>query len=187
MKKSSDIKHSSKKEAEKKPQQSLEKIKDNRTENEDKKGVSKIVKKSITPKQNQGPKKDFAIVNGRNLPLSLKHSIAICNYIRGNSIDNALIKLEEVKKMKKAIPMRGDIPHKSGMMSGRYPVKAVTEFIALLKSLKANALINEMELEKYSLFCMPNGAPRPYRRFGQHRFKRCHVQLKLIPIENKNK
>ena len=83
--------------------------------------------------------------------------------------------------------MRGEIPHRKGkgMMSGRYPVNASGEFIKLLKSLKSNAIVNELELEKCRLACMPNVAARQYRRFGRGRFKRTHVQVKLIPITKK--
>ena len=133
-------------------------------------------------------KKTEAIVNARDLPVSTKHAIAICNYIRRKDIDKAISMLEEVGKMKKAIPMKGEIPHRKGkIMSGRYPVKAVGEFIRLLKSLKANAIANELELEKYVIFCKANVAARPYRRFGTMKFKRTHVTLKLIePVKNNN-
>jgi ribosomal protein L22 len=90
--------------------------------------------------------------------------------------------------MRKAIPMRGEIPHRRGMMSGRYPVKGANEFIKLLKSLKSNALVKEIELEKYQIHAIPNNAPRPYKKFGKGRMKRSHVTIKLIKrAEGKNK
>tara|TARA_Y100000310_G_scaffold22873_1_gene21853 strand:+ start:1246 stop:1803 length:558 start_codon:yes stop_codon:yes gene_type:complete len=143
------------------------------------------VKKSEPSK----PKKTEAVVNGQNLPISTKHAIAICKYIRGKGVDKAISMLEEVEKMKKAVPMKGEIPHRKGkIMSGRYPIKAVKEIIKLLKSLKSNAVVNELELEKYVIFCVPNVAARPYRRFGRTRFKRTNLMLKLIqPIKKKKK
>ncbi len=133
-------------------------------------------------------KKTEAVVNGRNLSCGLKHAAAICNMIRGKNIDVAISMLEEVVKYKRAIPMRGEIPHRHGMMSGRYPIKATGIYIKLLKSLKSNAIQHELELEKFKIFAMPNVAPRPYRKFGAGRFKRSHVVLKLIPIiKNNNK
>lgn len=132
-------------------------------------------------------KRTEAVVNGRSLPISTKHAIAICNFIKNKDIDVAIAELEQVEKKKKAVPMRGEIPHRKGkgMMSGRYPVNASGEFIKLLKSLKSNAIVNELELEKCRLACMPNVAARQYRRFGRGRFKRTHVQVKLIPITKK--
>ncbi|MBS3075520.1 50S ribosomal protein L22 [Candidatus Pacearchaeota archaeon] len=132
-------------------------------------------------------KKTESIVNGRNLSASLKHATAICNMIRGKEIDTAIKMLEEVTKMTRAVPMRGEIPHRRGMMSGRYPVKASKIYLALLKSLKANAIANDLELEKLRIFSMPNNASRPYRRFGTGRFKRSHVLLKLIPFTKHKK
>ena len=127
-------------------------------------------------------KKTEVVVNGRDLGISTKHAIAVCNFIRSKNIDDAIKDLGEVKNMKRAIKMKGEIPHRKGMMSGRYPVNAVKEFLILLKSLKANAINHELEFEKAKLFCMANVAPRPMKRFGQGKVKRSHVQIKLIPI-----
>src|SRR3989338_6412033 len=143
--------------------------------------IKKDVKKDKEDKKEK-IKKNEAVVNGRNLGISTKESVAVCNFIRNKDVDRAISKLEEVLKYKKAIPMKGEIPHRKGkIMSGRYPIKAVREFIKLLKSLKANSLVNELELEKFKIFCMANQASRPYRRFGQGRIKRSHVMIKLIP------
>jgi len=67
------------------------------------------------------------------LPLSTKHCIAICRFIRGKKIDVAMSLLEDVLKMKKAVPMRGEIPHRKGkrMERGRYPIKAAKYFVKL--------------------------------------------------------
>jgi len=149
--------------------------------NAEKEIVEKITKAEDKLEKNVKEIKKGAIVNGKDLKISTKHSIAICNYIKNKGIDTAILRLIEVEKMKKPVPMRGEIPHKKGIMSGRYPVNAAKEFIKLLKSLKSNAIVNELELEKYKLACMPNLASRPYRRGGRMKFKRTHVQLKLIP------
>ena len=132
-----------------------------------------------------------AVVNGRNLPVGLKHAIALSEFIKYKDIDVAIKELEQVARMKLAIPMKGEIPHRRNMSqasgSGRYPVKGAGEFIRLLKSLKSNAIAKEIEIEKYRLHAIPNNAPRPYKRFGQGRMKRCHVEIKLIPIKKQNK
>ncbi len=124
-----------------------------------------------------------AIVNGKDLGISTKHSIAICNFIRGKDVDSAISMLEPVLQKKKAVPMKGEIPHRKGkIMSGRYPINATKIFIQLLKSLKTNAIAKEIEFEKYVIFCKANKASRPYRRytrFGSRQFKRTHVELRL--------
>jgi len=132
------------------------------------------------------PKKTEAVVNGKSVPISTKHSIAICNMIRNKEIDKAILLLEQAEQKRIPVPMKGEIPHRKGIMSGRYPVNALSHFIKSLKVLKANALANELELEKYVIFCKANIASRPYRRFGRGKFKRTHVEIKLIlPIKKK--
>jgi ribosomal protein L22 len=126
------------------------------------------------------------VVNGRDIPISKLEAMAICNFIRGKDVDKAIAQLEEVTKLKRAIPMRGEIPHRKGnMMSGRYPIKASGEIIKLLKSLRSNAIANQIEFEKYAIFCKANKASRPFQRFGRTRYKRTHVTLKLIPMKIK--
>jgi large subunit ribosomal protein L22 len=149
--------------------------------------IKTVEKSKPIEKKKEISTKSEAIVNGKNLKISTKHAAAICNFIRNKNVDLAINELGEVEKMKRAIPMRGEIPHRKGkgMMSGRYPLNATKEIIALLKSLKSNAVEHNLELEKLKLFCMANVASRPHRRFGRRRFKRSHVQIKLIPMETK--
>ncbi|MEM0465231.1 MAG: uL22 family ribosomal protein [Candidatus Pacearchaeota archaeon] len=163
-------------ENEKKEKKIISKSLENKKEEYDKK------EKNKEKKDDKKTKKTEAIVNGRDLPIGRKHAVAICNFIRGKNIDVALDLLDLVTKYKKAIPMKGEIPHRKGMMSGRYPIKGAKIYIRLLKSLKANAIANDLEIEKLKIFAMANKASRPYKRFGRGRFKRTHVTLKLIPI-----
>jgi len=126
-------------------------------------------------------KKDEAIVNGVSLRISTKTSVGICKFIRKKTIDKAIADLEDVLKFKKAIPLKGEIPHRKGkgMMSGRYPINAVKEFIKMLKTLKANANVNGLE-EPIIIEAIPNKASRPYGRFGAVKRKRTHVRIKCI-------
>jgi len=139
--------------------------------------------KENTTKKKQAPKikKDEAVVNGISLPISTKDSVAICKFIRGKSIERALVDLELVSKLKKAIPMTGEIPHRKGkgMMSGRYMTKPVGFFIRLIKSLQANATLNGIEVP-IIVEAVPNRASRPYGRFGRVKRKRTHIYLKVV-------
>ena len=166
---------------------------DKEKKDEDKKektvgSVSKGKKGSEQSSDKSKIAKREAIVNGKDLKFSTKHSIAICNYIKKKNIDKAIFMLEEVANYKKPVPMKGEIPHRKGkIMSGRYPINAVQGFIRLLRSLKSNAIANELELEKYVIACNASYVSRPYRRFGRRRFKRTHVTIKLIkPKQNKS-
>lgn len=129
-----------------------------------------IVKKEIV-------KKDYAVVNVKNVGMSTKHAIAICKFIKFKTISQAVQDLQEVLNKKKAIPMKGEIPHRKGkMMSGRYAEKATKNFMKIVRSLGANAVANEME-EPVIVKAVANLAYRPYTRFGRGRKKRTHVTL----------
>ena len=123
-------------------------------------------------------KKTEAVVNAKSLPISTKYSMAICRFIKNKKIGSAIVDLEQVIVKKKAVPMKGEIPHKKGrgMMSGRYPKKASEYFIKLLRSLLANANANEID-NPMVVEAIANLSQRPYGRFGRTRKKRTHVRL----------
>jgi ribosomal protein L22 len=153
---------------------------------EETKVEQKEEKKEITKKQEKKiAKKNEAIVNGVSLPISTKTSAAICKFIKGKTIEKAITDLNEVLKFKRVIPMTGEIPHKKGkgVMSGRYPLKAIGYFIRMLKNLQANAAVNGLE-EPVIVEAIPNRASLPYGRFGSIRRKRTHVKIK---VAEKNK
>ena len=122
-------------------------------------------------------KKTEAVVNSYNLPISTKKSAAICRFIKGKTIEESQNYLEEVIRGKKAIPMKGEIPHRRGrMMSGGFPKNAARHFIVLLKSLAGNSSVNEID-NPVIVGAVANLASRPYGRFGRWRRKRTHVKL----------
>jgi len=133
-------------------------------------------------------KKEFALVNIKGVPISTKYSIAICKFIKNKKIDEAINYLEQVILKKKAMPMKGEIPHRKGkgMMSGRFPKRASEEFIKILKSLKANANANGLE-EPIIVDAIANFASRPYGRFGRTKKKRTHIQIKCKERKNGRK
>ena len=141
-------------------------------------------KKETKPEEKKKPvqkkpvvKKTEAVVNVKSIPISTKYSIAICRFIKNKKIQNAITDLEQVLMKKKAIPMKGEIPHRKGdIMSGRYPKKATEHFIRILKSLQANATANELENPRITE-AVANLASRPYGRFGSVKRKRTHVKI----------
>ncbi len=127
-------------------------------------------------KQEEKVRKEKAVINGKNLPISTKHSIAICKFIKGKTIEKAALKLNEAINKKTAIPMKGELPHRKGIMSGRFPQKACKHFLKLLKTLHANSINSGIE-DPYIFIAKANKASRPYRRFGSRKMKRSHVYL----------
>jgi ribosomal protein L22 len=124
-------------------------------------------------------KKDCAVVRGVSLPISQKFSSSVCKMIRKKEIGRAIKMLEEVLKFKRAVPMNNmEIPHRKGkgMMSGRYPLSVCTEFIHILKQLKANAIVNNIEEPVIIFLAKADRASCPFRREGR-RAKRTNVYL----------
>ncbi len=156
-----------------------EEVKKEEKDSEGKPQVSSA--KKVERKQEQKKpkiKKTEASVNSFSLPISTKKSVGISKFIKNKRIDQAILDLEEVLKFKKAVPMKGEIPHRKGkgIMSGSFPKKATEHFIKLLKSLAANANANELENPIISEV-ITNMASRPYGRFGATRKKRSHVKI----------
>ena len=138
---------------------------------EQKKEEKKIVK-HIT-------KKDVAVARGHGLHMSKRHGMYVCAFIRGKTIDAALADLEQVKLFKRAVPFKGEIPHRKGkgMMSGRYPISAISLFIPMLKTLKGNIIVNGMDASRAIITtASANLAPRPRRRGGE-KGKRAYIIL----------
>lgn len=146
---------------------------------------SKSEQKAEKKEDKKITKKEKAVVDARDLPISKKHSMAICRYIRWKQIEPKITELQQVVKLKRAIPMKGEVPHRHGnIMSGRYPVNASKVFINLLKTLNANSQVNGIENPIISK-AVANDASRPFKRGGSARFKRTNVYLEAT--ENKVK
>lgn len=148
---------------------------------EAKKEESKPASKPEVQKEEKEVKKKIkrteAKVDGSGLPISTKVAVGMCKFIRGKTIESAIKDLEEVSKLKKAVPMKGEYAHRKGrIMSGKYPIKASIEMLNLVKSLQNNA--NQADLENAIIStAIANKAMRPYAKGGRARKKRSHVTL----------
>ncbi|MEK6846765.1 MAG: uL22 family ribosomal protein [Nanoarchaeota archaeon] len=145
--------------------------------------------KKETVVQKPKVKKENAVARGNSLHISKRHGMYLCSFIKGKSIDSAIDDMEKVILLKKAIPFKGEIPHRKGkgMMSGRYPTNAAKIFIPILKSLRGNATVNGMDLSKTIIAsASTNLAPRPARRGGTHA-KRAHVIIEAKEINKLEK
>jgi ribosomal protein L22 len=160
----------------------VENKKEEKIENETRPSVAELEKKEVK-KTEVTQKKTNAVVNGFNIPVSTKHSAAICRFIKRKKIQQAIKELEQVVAIRKSIPMKGEIPHRKGnIMSGRFPEKAAKQFIILLKSLSSNATHNGLE-NPIIVEAVANIGARPFGRSGVRR-KRTHIK---IVAENKIK
>ena len=145
----------------------------------EKKETLEVKPKENLPKSGQvkeKPKRTKAVVNAFNIPISTKHSAAICRFIKRKKIQEAIKDLELVAKIKKPVPMKGEIPHRKGkIMSGRFPEKAAKEFIILLKNLSSNSIYHGLE-NPIIVESVANIGSRPFGRQGIRR-KRTHIKI----------
>lgn len=142
------------------------------------------IKKEETKKEKkniQKIKKDFAVLNSYSVPVSSKVSRDICNFIRYKPIERALKELKEITEFRRALPMKGEYPHRKGndIMAGRYPQNAVKHFIIMIKSLGSNAENNGIE-EPVILEAIANIAAKPFARFGRWQRKSTNVYLRAV-------
>jgi large subunit ribosomal protein L22 len=121
---------------------------------------------------------------GRSLPISTKVSVEICNFLRKRQLQNVKEILERVIKKDQAIPYKRfnmDVGHKPGKIaSGRYPKKASTEILNIMKNVEANAQMkgfNTNNLEVIHLCA--HKASRPWHHGRQRRqlMKRTHIEV----------
>jgi len=135
-----------------------------------------------------------AQINGRDLPISTKQAVEICNFIRGKLTTKAKAMLQRVLMMKDAIPMKRfnkDTGHKPGRIAaGRYPIKATSEILKLIEGVEANAQNKGLD-PTYLLITViiANKASTPWRYGRQRRrkAKRTHINIVVDEVESKEK
>jgi large subunit ribosomal protein L22 len=91
------------------------------------------------------------------LNVSPKHCIEILRQVRGKKVSSAKQYLEDVIAKKRSVPFKkfarnvGHKRHQEGWGSGRYPVKASTEILKLIKHAEANAEYKGLEPENMKI------------------------------------
>jgi len=122
---------------------------------------------------------------GLALPISRKHSVMICSFIRNKNIQLAKKQLADVILKKRAIPFtrfNDDMGHKAGMAAGRYPVKACQSILGLLESAEANAQFKGLSTaDLVVMHASAQKGPDSWR-YGRHirrQAKRTHVEIVL--------
>ena len=131
-----------------------------------------------------------ASVYGKHMPISTKHAIEICNFIKGKSIATSKKLLQNVMEKKQAVPFKifkRNICHKPGhMAAGRYPYKASQHVLRLLNSLEANAQNKGLDVNSLIITSViPNRASRPYHYGRKRRVKMKRTHIQIIAEEHK--
>ena len=79
---------------------------------------------------------------GKEMPISPKFTREICGMIRGMKVNKAIDTLEGVIALETPVPLKRynkRVSHKQGVGPGRYPKKAATAVLGVVKSAVANA------------------------------------------------
>lgn len=112
---------------------------------------------------------------GREMRISPKDAVEICRSIKGMRLAEAKKFLEDVVKKRRAVKFtlhRKKVPHRAGVGSGAYPVKAAREILKLLQNAEANAVYKGLDPEKlrvvhasaYKGITIPGILPRAFGR-----------------------
>jgi len=125
-----------------------------------------------------------ATVNVKNLPISTKYTVEICDFIRNNPIDLAKKKLERILAKKIALPLKRfnkDRGHRKGnIAAGSYPVNSTKTVLKMLNSVESNA--SDKGMNKASLYIksiIANHGPKVWRhgRLRRRTAKRTHLKI----------
>ena len=127
--------------------------------------------------------KTMARATGRDLSLSTKVAIEICNALRGRSVENAKKTLENTISMKIPIPYKrftNAVGHRKGHMGpGRYPHKASSIILSLLESAEKNAQhkgLNSSSLKVLHICANRASQPSHHGR-NRGKMKRAHLEI----------
>lgn len=132
-------------------------------------------------------KENMAKAVGRALPISLKHSVEICNLIRYKTTTKAKELLQKAIDKKQAIPFKRfhkDLGHKKKMGPGRYPTKASEGILNILKAVETNAQFKGLNTtDLFIKHISANGASRPWRFGRQRRRKAKRTNIEIVVEE----
>ena len=133
-------------------------------------------------------KEKCASAYGRDIHVSPKHCREVCKEIVGMSHARAESYLEEVTLLKRAVPytrFNNEFAHRKGIGPGRYPVKASTEILKLLKEAVSNAEFKGLDSEKltvkhasaYQGRKIKRFMPRAQGRSGEHNEVTSNIEI----------
>jgi len=121
----------------------------------------------------------------REKTISHKHAREIAVKIKGMTIEKARTYLQSVINKERAVPFKrfnNEMGHKSdtGVMSGRYPKKAATEFVKLLDNLESNAEYRGMDLDRLKIINATVHKGRKIERFTPRAQGRATPKINIL-------
>ena len=137
--------------------------------------------------------------SGREIRISPKHAREVCYTINGMRLEKAKRFLSQVIVLKQPVPFRRFIKklgHRHGMeqaMVGKYPVKAATEILKVVRNAESNAEFKGLDIERlriihasaYPGIKLKRAIPRAFGRSSPKNRSLTHVEIVLEEIEEK--
>jgi len=137
-------------------------------------------------------KENMAKASGRDLPISFKQSIEVCNYLRKDPVAKAKQKMEDAISLKKPVPFKkytDGVGHKKGnILAGRYPVNACKMILKLIKSAESNALFKGLNSKGLIIENITTNQAADAWRYGRQsrrKMKRCHIDVIVKEVVKK--
>ena len=129
----------------------------------------------------------------RDVSISTKSSIEVCNFIRKKKLQKAKNMLQKVIDMRAAVPMKRfnkDAGHKKKIGPGKYPIKVCKEILRLLDQVEANAQfkgLSTSDLVISHIKADKAATPWHYGRKRRRKMKRTHVEIMVTEKIDKKK
>ena len=128
----------------------------------------------------------------RDIAVSTKAAIEVCNFLRGRNLAQAKRLVEEVVAMKRAIPFKrftNGVGHKPGIAAGRYPQILSKHMLKMFKEAESNAQIKGLGDNLLIVHLCAHKASSPMHQGRQRRrsMKRTHIELVVEELESEKK
>lgn len=128
---------------------------------------------------------------GKDLMISTKKSIEVCNFVRGKSVQKAKRLLNDVLEMKAAVPFRRFFEgagHKKGIGPGKYPIKTCKDILKIIELAEANAANKGLNTEALVIKLIKANKGAKQMRYGRQRgrvMKRANIEVVVEEVEKK--
>ena len=123
---------------------------------------------------------------GKELSISVKHAVNVCNMVRLKPLAVAKKMLQEVIELKIPVPYKRfhrDLAHRKGRCAaGRYPIKTSQEILGVIKSAEVNAINKGLNVNNLIIRAISAHKSSNQWHYGRNRgriMKRSHIEVVL--------
>lgn len=121
---------------------------------------------------------------GKDVNISFKKAVAVCDSVREKNLTEAIALLEKVIALEQAIPFRKynkGVSHRTGVGIAKYPKKAASEVLKVLKNVQSNADYKGLDGERLKIISVQvNKGQSRKRRKPKGRWKAWKTQYVCI-------